>query len=876
MAKASPMLRSFNAGEFSELMAGRNDIDRYAASMRILMNYVAAPQGPAIPRSGTEFKAAVYDETKRSALLPFIFSNDQVTMLEFSPGKIRFVSDSGLLILPPVAVTSVSAGANLTLQLASVAGLVVGDVVVPAGFPVDLSINGVAAKITSIVGSVITTDLPAPPGLVIGPPAGSPTVANSYSIATNYTEDDLSNIRFIQSVDVMYLFCDGRRTAKLSRLAAYNWTLANVDFIDGPFLPSNRTSTRLSLSGGGGPTPSSAVGSSAGDQQATVTYTFSSPVAVNGFTIYMDGVSNASADYSTLDYAPSTFTFEGYNGSGWDVLSAQASYVLYENKRSVHFPVASTALYSQYRLNVTAARRNGPIVPAWSNVVFSQVNPPAVTLTASSVSGINKNAGFLATDVGRLVRLRSKNGRWSAFRITGYSSSTQVAVVAQNAPAGDYDGTTEWRLGAFSDTTGWPITGTFFEDRLWLGGVAEYPDFIAGSRSFDYENFAPTDDDGTVLDDSGMGFSLNSRKLSRIAWLATDERGLLCGTGSGEWVIRGSGQDDALTARNPRARQSTARGSAPVEPVKVDRQVLYVQRSGRTVREFTYVFDADGYKSPSMSMFSSHLGTPQFVEMDYAAEPYSIIWIRRGDGTVVGMTYNRDENVIGWHAHDFNGFVESIACAPSADGAQDALWLIIRREIDGRTRRFIEKLSRFWDFDMTIDDANYVDCGLRYVGDEIERLYGLRHLEGAALDGLADGSPISVTVSNGYVDLPYPASNVILGIGFDAVGMTNRMEAGAADGTAQGKIKRIHKVVVRLWQSGGGMIGPNADNLADIVLRERQDTMATVGLKTLDHEIEWEGDYERDGCVMFKRPANQPRPFNIIAIMPQIVTQDGG
>lgn len=875
MAKASPMLRSFNAGEFSELMSGRNDVDRYAASMRVLMNYVAAPQGPAIPRSGTEFKAAVYDETKRSALLPFIFSNDQVTILEFSPGVIRFVNDNGLLVQPAVGVVNVINNAFLTVQLASVAGMAVGDVLIPAGFATELSINGTAAKITAIVGTTVSTDLPAPAGLAFGPVPGL-TMARTYSVATTYTEDDLSNLRFIQSVDVIYLFCDGKRTAKLSRFAAYTWTLTNVEFIDGPYIPTNITSTRLRLTSSGGPTPTSAAGSSAGNQQATVVYDFPAGVAINGFTIYMDGVANDSADYSALDHAPSTFTFEGFNGTSWDILFAQANYVLYENKRSVHFPVANTIAYPQYRLNVTAARRNGPIVPAWSNVVFSQVNPVAVALQANSNIGINKNAGFLPTDVGRLVRLRSKNGRWAAFKIVAYNTNIQVQVVAQNAPAGDFDGTTEWRLGAFSDTTGWPTTGTFFEDRLWLGGITEYPDFIAGSRNFNYENFAPTDEDGTVLDDSGISFNLNSRKLSRVAWLATDERGLLCGTGSGEWVIRGTGQDEALTARNPRARQSTARGSAPVEPVKVDRQVLYVQRSGRTVREFTYVFDADGYKSPSMSLFSSHLGTSQFVEMDYAAEPYSIVWVRRGDGTVVGMTYNRDENVVGWHTHDFNGFVESIACAPSSDGIQDALWLVVRREIAGKTRRFIEKLSRFWDFDMTVADANFVDCGLRYVGDEIDTLYGLRHLEGAALNGLADGSPIEVTVTNGRIDLPYPASNVIVGIGFDGVGLTNRMEAGAADGTAQGKIKRIHRVVVRLWQSGGGLIGPNEAGLAEIVLRQPHDPMGPVGLKTLDHEIEWEGDYERDGCVMFKRPARMPLPLNITAIMPQVVTQDGG
>jgi hypothetical protein len=69
--------------------------------------------------------------------------------------------------------------------------------------------------------------------------------------------------------------------------------------------------------------------------------------------------------------------------------------------------------------------------------------------------------------------------------------------------------------------------------------------------------------------------------------------------------------------------------------------------------------------------------------------------MRREDGTVVGLTYNRDEGVVGWHRHDFGGYVESIAVLPQADGLQDALWLVVRRTINGVERRFVERLTRF-------------------------------------------------------------------------------------------------------------------------------------------------------------------------------------
>ena len=70
MAKVSPMLRSFNAGEFSALLDGRVDLDRYPASAHKMLNAVAAPQGPAICRSGTAYVHHAYGNQPRIALIP--------------------------------------------------------------------------------------------------------------------------------------------------------------------------------------------------------------------------------------------------------------------------------------------------------------------------------------------------------------------------------------------------------------------------------------------------------------------------------------------------------------------------------------------------------------------------------------------------------------------------------------------------------------------------------------------------------------------------------------------------------------------------------------------------------------------------------------
>ena len=879
MAKVSPILPSFNAGEFSRLMDGRIDVDRYKASMQKLLNTVAVPQGPAVGRSGTMFMGAVYDETKRSGLIPFIFSETQALMMEFSHQRLRFLTDDGgVVVREPVAATAVSNSGGKLAVTAAGHGAVVGEQTVFQSFPPETNLNGEQVKVLAVAGNVVTLDTPYQAFAV----PGAAKIARVYSIATPYTDDLVRGLQATQIGEVVYLTVDGVRPHKLSRYGAYDWRLAPVVFIDGPYAPTNLTGTRLIPNGTGGVAPFTNI-SGLAYQQVTLDWDFAVPTVVNGYTIYLPRSLNSDPNYSLLDQAPSAWTFEASTDNAtWVTLDEQNDYVLWDGYKSVFFEVKNTAAYRYYKLRCTSARRNGQLqpaiaVPGFQHVIFSTTTANIFTINASATTGINQDRGFLPTDVGRFLRYRSSDGNWSTLEIVSVVSTTQITVKPQRGPISNMKGTADWRLGYFSDTTGYPRTSVVFEDRLWLAGVRDYPDAVCGSVTGSYERFSPTSEAGVVADDNGLSVTLNSKRLSRVAWLATDERGLLVGTGSGEWVITSGERDGVITARSIKARNSTMRGSAPVEPVKVDRQILYVQRSKRTVREFTYVFEADGYKSPSMSLFASHIGVPKFEEMDYAAEPHSIVWTRRGDGSVAGLTYNREENVVGWHVQTFE-VVESVAVMPSPDGAQDTLWMTIARTVNGQTRRYIEKLTRFWDFDMTVADAHFVDCGLRYKGAPISRLYGLKHLEGREVVGLADGSIVPPTVVvDGSIALPIEASNVVVGLPFDSIGVTSRIEAGAADGTAQGKIKRIHKAVVRLWATGGGLIGRDADNLEEILPRDDDDmTTDPVPLIDGDREIEWPGDYEREARVWFKRPGHIPLPFNVIAIMPQMVTQDGG
>lgn len=916
MVKASPSKNSFNQGVFSALVEGRTDMAKYPASMRVMRDFISVPQGPAIRRSGTLKVASAYSDDKNSALIPFVFSDEQALQLEFTDLKMRILSEAGVQIRAPVAITNIVTVTPLKFTSAALAAQVpataIGKQIFLNGFAVDKNINGVVGKITAIAGNDFTLDInySGAAGAIVGA-----TAAEVYEITTPYSHNDVSKIVEIQSADVLYLFCPGYRPYKLGRYDTYDWRLTAIDFIGGPFMPEEPAMGTLTITGTGNVVPimtSASLPSGAvitsGDasaakagwkafdndpdtywesntsQKGIIEYDLASALPVTGYTIY-HGADNADTSYAAVDYAPGTFTFEAWNGATWIVLDSQVNYVLYDGGRSVHFQINNTVAYGKYRLNIIACRRNGTIAPRIARLVLTTSDVATNTLSvvlSGTYTALNKGAGFLATDIGRLIRVRASDTFYRIAKILTRTDATHITVQLLSEPLLDASKPIlNWQAGYFSDTLGWPTCASFFEDRLAVAGVPGVPDLVALSRTGAYEDFTQRTSANEVQDDHAIVVRLNARRLSSIRWMATDERGLLIGTGSAEWILGPSNADQALTGRNIKARQSTKRGSARITPVEVDRQVLYVQASGRTIRELAYVFEADGYRSPSMSLFASHMGVPSFAELAFAAEPHNLVWCRRIDGSMVAMTYNREEEVIGWHNHDFGGIVESISVIPSIAEAQDTLWIVIRRTVNGVSKRYIERLTKFWDFNSTLATAHFVDCAVWYDGAETDTLYGLMHQEGNHVDGLADGKVFrNLLVTGGKVVLPFKASKVIVGRGYKSYAETSRIEAGATDGTAQGKEKRIHNCVVLLWQSALGEIGRHnedrqEDDFTAIEYREPYDELNELKLNNemVGPMIMPQG-YGKRGSLLFQQ--EDPLPFNVIALLPQLDTQDRG
>ena len=344
-----------------------------------------------------------------------------------------------------------------------------------------------------------------------------------------------------------------------------------------------------------------------------------------------------------------------------------------------------------------------------------------ITLTLSAVTGVNDGQGWISTDIGRLVRYK-KTTTWGYAVITSITSTTiAVADVRKDFEAAPTAVTT-WHLGAWSGTTGYPRTSTFFEQRLYAAATNKQIQTFWASQTADFENLKPDNDADTVEADDALDFTLSADNVNAIYWLSAGEDALVIGTEGGEWVPKSTGE--VITPLDITVRRQTTHGSAQIQPVRIDNAALFVQRAKRRIREFVFSIESNGYQAPDLTRLARHITKGGIVEMDYAEEAESVVVAVRNDGTFLSMTVRRDENVVGWARHIIGGsfsggnaVVESVAVIPGDNGAgqtqdstdRDEVWVIVKRTINSATKRYVEFFERDFADDHSQEDAYYSD-----------------------------------------------------------------------------------------------------------------------------------------------------------------------
>lgn len=497
-----------------------------------------------------------------------------------------------------------------------------------------------------------------------------------------------------------------------------------------------------------------------------------------------------------------------------------------------------------------------------SNVVTNDltIDGGKNTISWSSVAG-----------AGRYIVYKHDNG------VFGYIGGTSGLSFDDNNITADLADTPQTARNPFVGAGNYPRCGTFVEQRLALASTQNDPQAIWMSQSANYENFgfsSPSKASDAVT------FRIKSRQVNEVrSMLAL--KGLMLLTSGAEWVVSGGTNSDAITPSAIKIDNQGYRGCASVQPIVVGNTVLFAQRSGGVVRDFSYEFAQDGFVGRDLTILARHLFENKNIKAwGYAQAPYSIAWVVLDDGSLVSLTYLREHEVWAWTRHQSgpgnNAVFEDVNVI--GEGNEDVPYFLVKRTIGGVPKRYIERLhTRVF---ATISDAFFVDSGLTYSGSPVTVITGLDHLNGQEVVALADGNVVrnvtvgAVTGGVGVV-LQNAASKVHVGLPMEASLQTLNLDLGqvAGLGTVQGRMKSVSEVTLRVETTRGIFIGPydgdrTSEKLVEYKQRQTEAWNEAIAMYTGDIRMTPAWDWNTNGSMWVKQ--FDPLPMTILAIMPDV------
>ncbi len=613
---------------------------------------------------------------------------------------------------------------------------------------------------------------------------------SAVEVTTVYTASDLDGLKFAQAADVMYVVSPNHPIYKITRTSHTAWTITEVTTSRGPFLDQNITTTTL--------TPDS--------RDGTIRLT-------------------ASADLWTADDVGRLVKIE----DGFVKITSRSSATVVdgtaqelEDGRSEIMPnyTAATISFHEGDPDSTGLEHNDRIEDTLAAFIDQGFKIGQTIIISGSTSN-NTTDGHLVVDVTDSV-ITLAPGADLATESAASGHTIQGKLVA----------TDEWSLGAFSKATGFPRAVAFYEQRLVFAGTSSQPQTLFFSQGGDFENF----ESGTSADD-GMVYTIGSNTVNVIRFLAST-RNLIVGTSGGEFVVRASGADEAITPTNVQIKQQTSHGSADITPMQAGNAVLFVQRAKRKVLELQFNFDVDGYVAPDVALISEHITENGLDELAYQQEPDSVLWGRRGDGQLACMTYKREEQVIGWSRQILGGVfgtgiavVESIATIPG-DLDEDQVWVVVKRTVNGATKRYIEFIKDF-DFGTDVNNAIFVDSSLTFTGVS-STLAGAEAADQTTIT-LADASsfPSSGAIKIGTEVITYSgkSTNDLTGCARGVVGAAAAHSSGATVTQATLSLSGLNHLEGQTVSIlGDGSVHPDKTVSSGAVTLERYVTKAHAGL----------------------------------------------
>ena len=896
---------NMNAGEWSDKLDGRIDLEKYNAAGRRVEDFLLRPQGVLERRPGT-----VYTHRTRgnadSRLEPFQFDQTDGYVIEIGAGYFRFNTNQARVMGTALAVSTASfiaAGGpggedigRYTIPTSHV--LQVGDLttitgITPAGYNVT---NG---KVLARTAATIDIELPADPGAY----SSGGTVQQPLEISNSYLAADIFDLDIRQINDVMVICHEDYAPARLIREASSpdTWIFEDIPFDQPAFRPTNVSDITMY--------PSATTGTG-------ITITATAPNwAINTFykanTMRYDSVGTFKIYRAKQDHISDGTAMSNDLSTYWEEQQIFNSgnvggYVRIGHRRDA--VKVTKRLWDQSSPGTTQNGSSGYITilggwtlttsGVWSGTVKVERRDAVTGNVETIYDGASEDGGrniSIAGNEDATTELRITMSDWanpttggaedayayleaSDAYVYGYAKIATAADATYKTCTADviddFEAATSandsdvWAEGSWSTRRGFPRTSALHEQRLIFAGNISEPLTIWGSVIGDFFNF----DYGEAEDDRAFSYTIPADQQDPIEW-AIGGKSILIGTGR-EYGILGSGSDDlTITPSNVNWRVQESVGYAGIRPLRVGPILVGVERNGKKLREIAYQFDAGiagGYVANDLNRLNDDITESGIRQISFAQlrEPYIYCVLNRGDMGV--LAYNRQDGIVGWSKFQTSGDYTSVATIRGTDN--DETWIVRK---DG-SERFIEYFQpTVWT---DINNAWYVDSGVSYVGGPTSTFTGLEHLEGKTVVVLGDGSPRTVTtvVTDGSITIEGgDVQTAIIGLNFTSTFQPMRLDLDGAVGNSQGDRKQIFRTHVRVYKSVGFSIF-NGNESRTVPFNNTNDFMGNaIQPFTGEKRVNWPTTYgstsiltdasNNDPEVVISQV--QPLPLTIVAII---------
>lgn len=914
--------RSFVGGEISPSLQARADTVKYATGLNLCENMFVRAQGGAYSRPGFSFRGEVDDSTTAARLIPFSFNTQQTYMLVFQNLTMQVIKNGGFVLKPAATITNITNANPAVVTTSSAHGFTTGENVTITGVVGMTEVNGNTYAITVLSSTTFQLDGVDSTAYGAYTSGGSAQSDGIYTVVTPYVTADLFRLGYTQSADVMTITHPSYDVRNLSRLADDNWTLATVNYastVSAPTFsatPLTATITTITNAADGNVTTSAAHGFSTGDiieitgvngmievdnrtfiitvnasnqfylNENTTTYgTYTSGGTATRYAdIRVIGTGGGSYNKTyryvvtavdsdgieSLVSAEKSLTTNSLTGTygirlNWDTVAGADYYRVYKD------PSENTGVYGWIGDSKTNVFDDYNIAPLTSDAPptdrqpfsGSDNKPAAVTYYQQRQVFANTNnepQTVFTTQTGNFNSLRASKPSRDTDAITFSIASQQVDeirhLLSLNALIILTSGG-EWVVSEGQDNVLTPST-IGFRPQSYNGASWVKPAIVNNTALYlQQKNARIRDLAYQFSSDSYIGNDLSimaehlidGYEIVDMAY-ADEPYGIL-------WCVRDDGVLLGLTYQREHQvwawhRHTTDGLVESVATISEDgRDAVYVivnRTIGGTTKRYVERLEKVEKTTPEDCFYVdsglSYNGLQAVISGATQANPVVITTLTahgfsNGDTVeirdVVGMTE------LNWHTYTVANATTYTFELSGIDGAAYTAYT---------TGGIVKKV--------------------------VTSLTGLSHLEGKAVDVLADGNYIEGhTVSSGGITLATPANTIHVGLPYTpAIELLDLDGSGSAE-TIKAEEINVSKVTIEMQDSRGGWVGPRVDLNSSVtqIMREIKprfdsDSYGTIQLKTYKAEVFIEPNWGTSGGVRIEQRA--PLPMNILSVIPKV------